>query len=212
MKFYVCLIGAFKDSVRLCYAATLREIEGQRSAIRLRGDVEQNAQGWAQQHQQQSTAAQHHEPSSAKDKQQLDQGGEEAAHDVRSGGEANSSANGVELEPRLDAGTSSTMQRSSDSPTHGFLVGTRGSQEETVNAMGRGHTRRKQREFYPGIVGNTPKPTARHTSPPTGPKKRKREGTYMTPHKARRGALKYAISVGPQLVEKIKTPDGRDQQ
>ena len=187
---------------------------GARSAKRQReSKARSSTKNWMQQNQQQSTTAMLQEPSSAQENQQLDQDGDEDAHNARNEEGASSGANDdTPAPPQHDAEADSTRQRSGDPPNHGLLVGAQGSQEETVSATGRGHTRRKPREFFPGIVRDTPRPVIRHASPPTGPRKRKWEGTYMTPHKARRGALKHAIRVGPQLVTRLETSDERDQQ
>ena len=176
----------------------------------MNGKEQSNLSKAQQQHHQQHTRAMQREPTSATRTQQPGQEADRADHDVHNDSEDDGSANDDAREPRNEDGASSPAQRRS---TRNGLVGEQSSQEETVNPiMGRGHTRRKQRELFTGMVRDTPQPTIQHMSPPTGPRKRKWEGTYMTPHKARRGILRYAISVGPQLVERIRTSDDQDQQ
>ena len=165
-----------------------------------------------QQHQQNTQpTAMYQEPSSAHSTLQPDQEMDDAVHDVRNGEDDDGSANGDAIEPQRAADASEPMQRRSSTATHD-LVGASSSQDVTVNPLGRGHRRRTQREFFTGIVRDTPKPAAQRTPPPAGLRTQTWEGTYMTPHKARRGALRYAIRVGAQLVEKIRTSDGTDQQ
>ena len=192
--------------------AEQRDADGSHSAKRGRHEEVIGEDCGVQQHHQQNTqaTAMHKEPSSAHSTLQPDQEMDDAAHDVRNSEDEDGSANSDAPEPRRDAEASEPMQHSSGMATH--LVGASSSQDVTVNPLGRGHRRRTQREFFTGIVRDTPKPAAQRTAPPAGPRTQTWEGTYMTPHKARRGALRYAIRIGVQLVEKIRTSDGTDQQ
>ena len=167
------------------------------------------------QQQNPCTAAMHQESSNAHSMQPRDQEGYKVGRDVRNGDGENSSANDDTRGPRDEHGASGPTQQPTSRGHHGS-VGEPKTQDRTVNdtGTGRGHTQRKQREFFTGIVRDTPppRPTAPRTSPPAGPAKRRREETYMTPHKARRGVLRYAIGIGPQLVARIRTLDDTEQQ